>query len=165
MIYRLYIFGFFVGSLCGGNKKIVNFTLGLVKPNSKNNQQLIKGFIQYHNFYSLYEIRKKLTDEDIFFLYSHIQKKPFFLDMKKYLQSAESDILLLTRFDEKPIIEEFRKLMGHTDPHLADKNTIRHRYGIKNKNEMHKNAIHGSDSEHRAKEEINYFFKELILRK
>jgi nucleoside-diphosphate kinase len=165
MIYWLYVFGFFCGSLFTMNKKVVDFTLGLIKPNSEHNKKLIKGFIQYHNFYSLYEIRKKLTDQDIFFLYSHIQKKPFFPEMKHYLQSAESDILLLTRFDQKPIVEEFRKLMGHTDPSLADKNTIRGRFGIKYKKEMHKNAIHGSDSKKRAEEEINYFFKELVLRK
>ena len=49
-----------------------------------------------------------------------------------------------------------RKLMGATDPKIAEENTIRKLYGIS----IDKNSVHGSDSVENAKTEIEFFFKD-----
>ena len=52
-------------------------------------------------------------------------------------------------------IENYRKIMGATDPKNAESGTIRKEYGIS----IDKNSIHGSDSIENAKKEIEFFFK------
>ena len=48
-----------------------------------------------------------------------------------------------------------RKLMGATDPKMAEENTLRKKYGIS----IDKNSVHGSDSLENARKEISFFFK------
>ena len=43
-------------------------------------------------------------------------------------------------------IQNYRKLMGATDPKNAEENTIRQLYGIS----IDKNSVHGSDSSRQA---------------
>jgi nucleoside-diphosphate kinase len=52
-------------------------------------------------------------------------------------------------------IEKWRKIMGVTDPALAEPGTIRHQYGFS----VERNATHGSDAPQTAEWEINYFYK------
>ncbi len=52
-----------------------------------------------------------------------------------------------------------RKLMGATDPTKADEGTIRKEFG----ESIEQNAIHGSDSDDNAKNEIAFFFAESEL--
>lgn len=56
-------------------------------------------------------------------------------------------------FEGENIIEEIRKINGHTDPRKADKNTIRS-YG----DTVQYNLVHGSDSVSSAEREINIWF-------
>jgi nucleoside diphosphate kinase (EC 2.7.4.6) len=53
-------------------------------------------------------------------------------------------------------VQEFRKLIGATDPKEADPGTIRREFAS-NKQE---NAVHGSDSPENAVREIGFFFSE-----
>ena len=46
--------------------------------------------------------------------------------------------------------------MGSTNPENANKGSIRKEYGLN----IQENAVHGSDSEENAKNEIEYFFNE-----
>ena len=51
---------------------------------------------------------------------------------------------------------ENRKLMGATNPELAEEGTLRKKYGIS----IDKNSVHGSDSIENAKIELDFFFKD-----
>jgi len=51
-------------------------------------------------------------------------------------------------------IEDFRKLIGATDPQKADAGTIRNLFA----KSIDANAIHGSDSDENAEIEGNFFF-------
>jgi len=51
-------------------------------------------------------------------------------------------------------VEDFRLLIGNTDPTKADEGTIRAKFGTSITN----NAIHGSDSNENAELEASYFF-------
>jgi nucleoside-diphosphate kinase len=51
-------------------------------------------------------------------------------------------------------VEDFRKLIGATDPAQAEEGTIRKRFA----ESKAKNAVHGSDSDENAEIESNFFF-------
>jgi nucleoside-diphosphate kinase len=54
-------------------------------------------------------------------------------------------------------VEEFRKLIGATDPTKAEKGTIRNLYA----KSIDANAIHGSDSDENAALEADFFFSQM----
>jgi nucleoside-diphosphate kinase len=51
-------------------------------------------------------------------------------------------------------VEQFRKLIGSTDPSKAEPGTIRKLYAVS----VQMNAVHGSDSFENAAIEANFFF-------
>jgi nucleoside-diphosphate kinase len=51
-------------------------------------------------------------------------------------------------------VEQFRKLMGATDPTRAEPGTIRKTFGVS----VQQNAVHGSDSPENAVIESSFFF-------
>jgi nucleoside-diphosphate kinase len=53
-------------------------------------------------------------------------------------------------------VEDFRKLIGATDPAKADPGTIRQLYA----KSIDANAVHGSDSDENAANEGNFFFSQ-----
>jgi nucleoside-diphosphate kinase len=53
-------------------------------------------------------------------------------------------------------VEDFRKLIGATDPSKAEAGTIRNKYA----KSIDANAIHGSDSDENADIEGNFFFSQ-----
>jgi nucleoside-diphosphate kinase len=55
-------------------------------------------------------------------------------------------------------IEDFRILIGDTDPKAANPGTIRSMYG----SSIASNAIHGSDSDENVIKEVTFFFPELV---
>jgi nucleoside-diphosphate kinase len=56
--------------------------------------------------------------------------------------------------EKENAVEDFRKLIGNTDPLQADEGTIRKLFG----ESKAVNAIHGSDSVENGKIEIAFFF-------
>jgi len=54
-------------------------------------------------------------------------------------------------------VEQFRKLIGATDPTKAEPGTIRKIYAVS----VQMNAVHGSDSIENAIQEANFFFSEI----
>jgi nucleoside-diphosphate kinase len=53
-------------------------------------------------------------------------------------------------------VEDYRKLIGATNPVNADEGTIRKLYA----ESLQMNAVHGSDSDENAKLEADFFFAE-----
>jgi nucleoside-diphosphate kinase len=51
-------------------------------------------------------------------------------------------------------VEEFRKLIGATDPNKAEPGTIRKIFAVS----VQMNAVHGSDSDENAQKEADFFF-------
>ena len=81
------------------------------------------------------------------------KERPFFADLTEYMSSGSVVVQVL---EKENAVEDYRKIMGATDPKKADSNTIRSRYGLS----VGENSVHGSDSLENAKIEINYFFTE-----
>ena len=56
--------------------------------------------------------------------------------------------------EKENAVEDFRKLIGATNPEDAEEGTIRKLYATS----IEANAIHGSDSDENAEIEISFFF-------
>ena len=78
--------------------------------------------------------------------------KSFFKSLIDYMTSDKIIVLLLHKNDA---VSQFRKLIGNTNPELAENGTIRKLYAVN----QTQNSIHGSDSDINANVEINFFFK------
>jgi nucleoside-diphosphate kinase len=83
--------------------------------------------------------------------YSVHKDKPFFEDLVEFMTSGPVMVMILKH---KNAVEEFRKLIGSTDPNKAEPGTIRKIFAVS----VQMNAIHGSDSIENAKREADFFF-------
>lgn len=85
------------------------------------------------------------------------KERPFFNDLIKYMTSGPCVPIAL---EKENAVEDFRKLIGATDPAKAEEGTIRKLYA----DSIEANIVHGSDSDDNAKMEILHFFsrKELL---
>ena len=79
------------------------------------------------------------------------QDRPFFNDLTAYM--SRSTIVAAVLLKENAV-NDFRKLIGSTDPSDAEEGTIRKKYAI-SKGE---NSVHGSDSNQNAEIESNFHF-------
>lgn len=83
--------------------------------------------------------------------YSVHRERPFFRDLVSFMISGPVIIQVL---EGEGAVGKNRELMGATDPKKAAKGTIRADFA----ESIDANAVHGSDSEENAKNEIAYFF-------
>ena len=90
------------------------------------------------------------------FYYEH-QDKGFFERLKRFTTSGP---LIAMELEHEEAVDRWRRLMGNTYPEKADPFTLRAKYGTKSIwwDRWNSNAVHGSDSEENAKNEINFFF-------
>lgn len=79
------------------------------------------------------------------------RERPFFKDLVSFMSSGPIVAAIL---EKDNAIEDFRKLIGATDPQKADVGTIRQKFA----KSIDANAIHGSDSDENAQIEGNFFF-------
>ena len=95
---------------------------------------------------------KKMTRDEAEQFYSIHSDKPFFKDLIKFMTRGP---IVAAALEKNNAVEDFRALIGSTDPKDALDGTIRKKYA-KSKGE---NAVHGSDSDENAAIEINFHFK------
>tara|TARA_B100001778_G_scaffold223935_1_gene185750 strand:- start:96 stop:497 length:402 start_codon:yes stop_codon:yes gene_type:complete len=93
----------------------------------------------------------KLSLNDAKRFYKVHKDRPFFNDLTTYM--SRSTIVAAVLFKENAV-NDFRKLIGSTDPNDAEEGTIRKKYAI-SKGE---NSVHGSDSNENAEIESNFHF-------
>jgi len=79
------------------------------------------------------------------------RERPFFNDLVMYMTSGPCIPIALERDNA---VEEYRKLIGATDPKKATEGTVRKLYAV----DIQMNAVHGSDSDENAEKEISHFF-------
>jgi len=84
--------------------------------------------------------------------YAVHRERPFFADLVEFMTSGPVMIQVL---EGENAIARNRELMGATDPAQAAPGTIRADFAAG----IDANAVHGSDAEETAREEINFFFK------
>ena len=77
--------------------------------------------------------------------------RPFYDDLVELMISGPIVVAVL---EKENAVEEYRKLIGSTDPEKAEAGTIRKMYA----ESMQANAVHGSDSDENAEIEATFFF-------
>ena len=116
-------------------------TLSIIKPDAveRNLIDEIKQFF-IENHLTIKEQKKlQITKDEAAEFYSVHQTKPFYNDLCNYLSSGPIVVMIL---EGNNAVLLNRKLMGATDPKMAEENTLRKKYGIS----IDKNSVHGSDS-------------------
>ena len=93
----------------------------------------------------------RLSTEDASKFYSIHSERPFFGDLISYMTSGPIVAAVLKK---ENAVEDFRKLIGATNPLEAEKGTIRNLFA----DSISENAIHGSDSDENAIIESNFHF-------
>ena len=94
----------------------------------------------------------RLSTEDASKFYSIHSERPFFGDLISYMTSGPIVAAVLKK---ENAVEDFRKLIGATNPLEAEKGTIRYLFA----DSISENAIHGSDSDENAIIESNFHFE------
>ncbi len=95
-----------------------------------------------------------LTENQAKQFYFVHKDRPFYNDLVKSMSSGPIVAAILQK-DEA--VEEYRKLIGATNPANAEAGTIRKLYGVS----LEANAVHGSDSDENAQIESDFFFSKL----
>lgn len=95
----------------------------------------------------------QLSTEKAGDFYAIHRERPFFNDLVSFMTSGPIYAAIL---EKDNAVEDFRKLIGATDPQKAEAGTIRNRFA----KSIDANAIHGSDSDENANIEGNFFFAE-----
>ena len=78
------------------------------------------------------------------------KERPFYDELTTYMSSAPVVVQVL---EKENAVEDYRKIMGATDPKKADEGTIRAKYALS----VGENSVHGSDS----LDEIGKFFEKI----
>ena len=79
------------------------------------------------------------------------KERPFYKDLVNFMSSGPIVAAIL---EKDNAIEDFRQLIGATDPSKAEEGTIRNLFA----KSIEANAVHGSDSDENADIEGNFFF-------
>lgn len=93
----------------------------------------------------------RLSEEQAGLFYDIHRARPFFNDLVSFMTSGPIYAAIL---EKENAVEDFRQLIGATDPQKAEPGTIRNRFA----KSIDANAIHGSDSDANAEIEGNFFF-------
>ena len=136
-----------------------NRTLAILKPDcvKKNLIGKVITQIQEAGFKVLGMKMVRLTEDSAKGFYEVHEARPFFKDLIVYMTSGPCVPIAL---EKENAVEDFRKLIGATDPEKAAEGTIRKLYAAS----IQENIVHGSDSDENAAKEISHFFsrKELL---
>ena len=95
----------------------------------------------------------RLSQETAGAFYAVHAERPFYGELVKFMTSGPIVAAIL---EKDNAVEDFRKLIGATDPAKAEAGTIRNKYA----KSIEANAIHGSDSDENAEIEGNFFFSQ-----
>ena len=82
------------------------------------------------------------------------QEKPFFEELVEFISSGP---VVAAIVEKENAVDDFRALIGATDPAKAAEGTIRRLYAT----DKTQNAVHGSDSDENAIKESRFFFSEM----
>jgi len=134
-------------------------TFSIIKPDAtkRNITGSINKIIEENNLRIIAQKRIHLTNEQAEKFYGVHKEKSFFNDLIEYMTSEPVIVQVLSGDN---CIENYRKIMGATNPENAEDGTIRKLFALN----VQENSVHGSDSIENAKIEINFFFndKEIV---
>ena len=128
-------------------------TFTMIKPDAMENGHSgdILSLIQKSGFRVSALKLVHLTKPQAEIFYSIHKEKPFFEELVMFMTRSP---IIVAVIKKNNAVEDFRKLIGSTNPKEAKKGTVRKLFA----SSMGENAIHGSDSAENARIESSYFF-------
>lgn len=94
---------------------------------------------------------RQLTEDQAKEFYAVHAERPFYGELVEYMTSGP---IVAAVLEKENAVEDFRKLIGATNPADAAEGTIRAKYA----ESIGRNAVHGSDSDENAEIEANFHF-------
>ncbi|MBN2349595.1 MAG: nucleoside-diphosphate kinase [Bacteroidales bacterium] len=131
-------------------------TLTIIKPGAVANEYIgpilekinSKGFhISAMKFF-------RLTQSQAERFYAIHMDKAFYKSLVEFMISGP---VLVAILEKDNAVEEYRKIIGATDPTKAEEGTIRKLFA----ESIERNAVHGSDSDENAMRECDFFFSKI----
>ena len=130
-----------------------NKTFAIIKPDAVKNGhsgQIIDRVIN-SNFKILGLKLIRMTKPQAEGFYEVHSEKPFYAELTEFMSSGKCIVMALQKEDA---VNEWRKLIGATNPAEAENGTIRKDFA----SSLGENAVHGADSNENASREIGFFF-------
>lgn len=133
-----------------------NRTFTMIKPDAveANNIGSILAMITEAGFKIVALKYTKLSEAQAGSFYEVHKERPFYGELVEFMSRGPIVAAIL---EKDNAVEDFRKLIGATNPAQAEEGTIRKRFA----KSIGENAVHGSDSDENAAIEGNFFFSQL----
>lgn len=130
-----------------------NRTFTMIKPDAvaEGNTGPIIQQIEKAGFKILAMTKLKMSPEQAGQFYAVHSERPFYQSLCDYMSQSEIIPMIL---EKESAVEDFRALIGATNPAQAAEGTIRRLFA----KSIEANAIHGSDSDENAAIEGAFFF-------
>ncbi len=130
-----------------------NRTFTMIKPKAVENGHIgpILAIINEADFrvIALKMVRMSFKRAEQFYIVH--KDKPFYKDLCIFMSSGPIVAAIL---EKNNAVEDYRKLIGATNPENAEEGTIRKIFATS----LRENAVHGSDSDENARIESDFFF-------
>jgi nucleoside-diphosphate kinase len=133
-----------------------NRTFTMIKPDAVSNGYIgeILAKINAAGFRIAAMKMTRLSKEKAGEFYAIHKERPFYGELVEFMSSGSIVAAIL---EKENAVEDFRTLIGATNPSQAAEGTIRKLYA----ESVGRNAIHGSDSDENARIEGDFFFSVL----
>lgn len=135
---------------------MVSRTFAIIKPDAvaARHSGNIIALIELNGFAIVGMQKLQLSTEQAETFYAVHKERSFFKELVTYMCSGPVIIMALER---ENAVKEWRDLMGSTNPATAAAGTIRRMFGTS----IGSNAVHGSDADQTAADELAFFFPSL----
>jgi nucleoside-diphosphate kinase len=128
-------------------------TYAMIKPEAVGSG--LTGVLIDHFLRNRFELRRLLlfrfSQEEAEEFYAVHRERPFFRELVEYICSGPVVGMELAK---ENAVEDFRALIGSTDPAQAAPGTVRFMFG----RSLQENAVHGSDARETARRELELVF-------
>jgi nucleoside-diphosphate kinase len=133
-----------------------NQTFTMIKPTAFKNNHTggILKMINEAGFVIKAMKMTRLTASQAGAFYAVHKERPFYGSLVEYMSSGPIVAAIL---EKENAVEDYRKLIGATNPENAAEGTIRKIYATN----LQENAVHGSDSDENAIIESDFFFSKI----
>lgn len=143
--------------LCAQNKKeMTNRTFTMIKPDATEKGHT-GGILEMINKAGYRIVAMKMThlsQQKAGEFYAVHKERPFYGELVEFMSRGPITAAIL---EKENAVEDFRTLIGATNPANAAEGTIRKKYAAS----IGENAVHGSDSDENAAIEGDFFFSKL----
>ena len=135
---------------------ITDYTFSIIKPDAVKAGKTgpILSMINEAGFEIAAMKMLQITRQQAEEFYAVHRDRSFYPDLVEFMISGPVVVLVLRH---ENTVEQFRKLIGSTDPAKAEKGTVRARFATN----VQMNAVHGSDSPENAAREASFFFSSI----